>query len=129
MIKYRNIRKVSEFLTKNQMVQKIFENERDAIVVTDKKSVIELINPEFTRLFGYTAKEAVGKSVNDLIVHEQGGGDLRKSRSAYRDERESKMKIIRSKKSGRTISVFSRITPIMMGNEAIGGFAYYRDVT
>ena len=122
MSAYRTRGKVSEFLTKNQSIKKIYNNDRDAIVVTDKKSTVEFINPEFTRLFGYTSREAIGKSVNDLIVHETSHVDLRKSRTAYQDERKN----IKSIKSGRKISVFNRLIPIMEGNETIGGFAYYR---
>lgn len=124
MTNYKNRKMVSEFLTKNQMVQKIFENEEVAIAVTDKNSTIELINPEFTRLFGYTVKEAVGKSVNDLIIHEDKGGKLGRSSSKYKGK--NGMEIIRNKKSGEKINVFSNVTPIMTGNEAIGGFALYR---
>lgn len=125
MEKYTTRRRASEFLTKNQIIRKILENEKAAIIVTDKRSIVELINPEFTKLFGYSVKEVVGKYINDIIIHEHSNGDLRKPRYTYKGESKSEMKIIRSKKSGKRLSVLSRLTPIMMGNEAIGGLSYY----
>ncbi len=128
MEEYKNQEQVSEFLTKNQIIQNLFQNETDAVVVTDERSVIEHINPEFTRLFGYTEKEAVGRPVSELLMDE-GDRDLRKSGSENDNEDKNRIRIIRSRKSGRKISVFSRIIPIMAGNRAIGGFAYYRGVS
>ena len=39
----------------------------DAIVITDRAGVIEWINPAFTQLTGYTAKEALGKNPRNLV--------------------------------------------------------------
>ena len=125
MKKYTTRRRASEFLTKNQMVRKILENDKVAIIVTDKRSIVELINPEFTKLFGYSVKEAVGKYVNDIIIHEHSNGDLRKPGYTCKGESKSEIKIIRSKKSEKKMSVLSRLTPIMLGNETIGGISYY----
>ncbi len=121
-----NGKRVYEFLTKNQIREKVSENREDAVVVTDNRSVIEMINPGFTRLFGYTEEEALGRPVCELIIQEQTGADLRKSRHYSFDDKKNREKIIKSRKSGRRFGVVSHITPIMMDNEAIGSFALYR---
>ena len=120
-----NGKRVYEFLNKNQIRERIIENCEDAIVVTDNNAVVEMINPGFTRLFGYTEEESLGRPVVDLITQEQVGMDLRKSRqSSFEDIKNQG--IIKSRKNGRKVGVLSRITPIMMNNETIGSFAFYR---
>ena len=126
MISWKKGKRVYEFLSKNQIRKRVSENREDAVVVTDDKSVVEMINPEFTRLFGYTEEEALGRPVSDLITHEHGEADLRKSRYSSFDDRKNREKIIKSRKNGRRLGVLSRITPIMMDNETIGSFAFYR---
>ena len=43
----------------------------DAIVITDRAGVIEWVNPAFTPLTGYTAEEALGKSLLELVKSEE----------------------------------------------------------
>ncbi|WP_440877123.1 EAL domain-containing protein [Thalassotalea sp. PLHSN55] len=44
------------------IVEKIFNNSTEAIVVTDPKGIIKLVNKAFTDISGYSAKEAIGKT-------------------------------------------------------------------
>ena len=119
--------KISEFLTKNQIRDRINNNRDDAVVVTDNMAVVEMINRKFTKLFGYTEEEALGRPVHDLILHDHEKADLIKSRFSTVNDKENKSKTVISRKNGRLINVISRISPIMMGNQAIGCFACYRD--
>jgi len=43
------------------------EASANAIMITDRDGIIELINPAFTKLTGYSAKEAIGKNPRDLV--------------------------------------------------------------
>ena len=101
---------------------------KDAVVVTDNKAIVEMINPGFTRLFGYTEKEALGRPLNELITQDHSSADLRRSRHCSFDDIKNRCKKMKCIKNGRTIGVLSRITPIMMDNETIGSFAFYREV-
>lgn len=47
---------------KMDVVKAIFNNASEAILVTDNKGVIKLINKAFTNITGYLIKEAVGKT-------------------------------------------------------------------
>jgi len=50
--------------------RRIVENASDAVVVADKEGVIRLWNPRAEEIFGYSAEEAVGRTL-DLIVPER----------------------------------------------------------
>jgi len=43
------------------------EASANAIMITDRDGIIELINPAFTKLTGYSEKEAIGKNPRDLV--------------------------------------------------------------
>lgn len=45
-----------------QLGARVIESALEAIIVTDARGVIERVNPAFTELTGYAAKEAVGKT-------------------------------------------------------------------
>jgi diguanylate cyclase (GGDEF)-like protein/PAS domain S-box-containing protein len=47
---------------KMDVVKAIFNNASEAILVTDKKGIIKLINKAFTNITGYSIKDAVGKT-------------------------------------------------------------------
>ena len=128
MRSWKNGKRVYEFLSKNQIRERVVENSEDAVVITDNRSIVEMINPGFTRLFGYTEEEALGRPVSDLIIQEQTGADLRKSRHTSFEDKNNNEKIIKSRKNGRKVGVLGHITPIMMDNKPIGSFAFYRSL-
>ena len=49
-------------------LEQIIENAPEAITIVDEEHHILRINGEFTRLFGYTATEVTGQSLDQLIV-------------------------------------------------------------
>lgn len=54
----------------HQMVSMFFENAVEAIMVTGKDNIIQLINPAFTGITGYTPEEAIGKNVDIIKSNE-----------------------------------------------------------
>lgn len=51
-------------------LQSLIENAGDAIIAADREGTILLWNPAAERIFGFTAEEALGKSL-DLIIPER----------------------------------------------------------
>lgn len=49
-----------------QLAAKVYENAMDGIMVTDAEGVILSVNPAFTKITGYSADEAVGKTPSIL---------------------------------------------------------------
>jgi PAS domain-containing protein len=48
--------------------ERLFELAPEAILLRDRENHVLRANREFTKLFGYTVEEAVGRNINDLIV-------------------------------------------------------------
>ncbi|MCK9397734.1 MAG: PAS domain S-box protein, partial [Methylobacter sp.] len=59
---------MEDLLSKSEArMRSIFNNVSDGIVIIDENGIIEKINPSVERLFGYSAEELVGHSINKLM--------------------------------------------------------------
>ena len=109
--------------------EKLFENSPEAIVITSNEGIIEHINQEFTRLFGYTKEEAIGKAVDDLIsTKEQYKEATYKTQTIARGERIS-AETVRKHKDGYLINVSILGAPIEVEGEQQAVYGIYRDIS
>src|SRR5258708_19085961 len=53
---------------RKEQLDGLFELSPDAVILTDDNFHVLRVNKEFTRMFGYTAEEAAGQWLPDLIV-------------------------------------------------------------
>ena len=108
--------------------EELFENLPESVVVLDNNSEILRINAEFTKLFGYTAKEAIGKSIDMLIAPEK----MRTvaynlTQKAWQDGKIS-VETVRRRKDGTLIDVSVLGVPIKEARQNLI-YAIYRDIT
>ena len=111
------------------LLKQILDNAQVAIVIADEKRIIHRINPEFTKIFGYTLEEAVGRPIEELIIAEEALNQslLVKDRVEKGERTEYETK--RQTKDGKIIDVICRVSPIMSNGRMIGGFSFYSDIT
>ena len=50
-----------------RVAARVFDRSGDGILVTDANGIISTVNPVFTRITGYTAEEAIGRTSGELI--------------------------------------------------------------
>ncbi len=109
--------------------EELIANAPEAIVILDNSDRVIRINREFTRVFGYTQEEAVGRQVNDLIVPDELADEgLELTNQAARGER-IETESVRRHKDGRRIHVSILGTPIRIEDGQIGVYGIYRDIT
>jgi PAS domain S-box-containing protein len=106
------------------------ESSNDAIVTQTLDGVITSWNPGAERLFGFTAQEAIGKSI-DIIVPDPLRGEAGSIRDRIRaGERIDYHETVRVDKNSRWIDVSLGISPIRSQSGAIIGAAKVaRDIT
>jgi len=61
-------RAVGELLKQKQQLEPLLEISPSAIVITDRDSNVVAWNPAAKELFGYTAQEAIGRNLDDLVA-------------------------------------------------------------
>jgi two-component system, sensor histidine kinase and response regulator len=100
-----------------------------AIVAQDLHGRIEITNPAFHELFGYTAEECKGQLLDTLIAP----GDLLVEASGLfenaRHEETVCKTLKRQRKDGRRVDVEVHGVPLVLDGEVRGVFALYQDIS
>jgi PAS domain S-box-containing protein len=108
----------------------VVDSSDDAIVAKDLNGYITSWNAAAERMFGYTAEEAIGRSIRMLIPAElQGEEDvvLAKIRAG---EKIDHFETIRQRKDGTLLSISLAVSPILNERgEIVGASKVARDVT
>jgi len=110
-------------------LEKLFNSAPEAIVLHDNNDRVVNVNEEFTRMFGYSREEAIGRPINELVASEEFKEDAAYLSSKVvhgeRVERESK----RKRKDGTLFDVSILGAPIFHNGTQMGVYAIYRDIT
>lgn len=108
----------------------IIENSDDAILSKTLDSIILTWNAGAERLFGYTADEAIGRSVTMLIPDDRVGEEDHILSRLRRGERVDHFETVRRHKNGSLIDVSLTISPVRNeAGEIIGASKIARDIT
>jgi PAS domain S-box-containing protein len=108
----------------------IVESSFDAIVSKDLNGIIASWNPAAERLFGYTAKEAIGQSILMLIPDSRLHEEEMIIERIRRGEQVESFETVRRRKDGRLIPVYLTVSPIRTADgRIIGASKIARDVS
>jgi PAS domain S-box-containing protein len=108
----------------------VLEISPTSIVVTDLSNRIVAWNPAAERLFGYSAEEAAGKDLDDLVaitdsLHAEADEFRRRVAGSEIVQRITR----RTRKDGSLVDVELLATPLLAEGESVGTFAIYHDIT
>jgi PAS domain S-box-containing protein len=111
-------------------LNELFDLAPDAIVLTDlSHPQIIRVNKEFTRMFGYTADEAVGRRLRHLITPE----GLRPAGLAEDPDllagRKVERQVVRQRKDGTRFHAQVTAARVQLQNEEPAAYLIYRDIT
>lgn len=109
----------------------VVESSADAIIVSAPDGTVQSWNAGAERLFGYSAGEAIGRLVNQLIVPPELAGQYQEALALMRSGRQTQIETIRVHKDGRRLEVSLGLTPHMdaPGRELTAISAIIRDIT
>ena len=110
-------------------LERLFESAPEAIVVLDNDGKIIRVNHEFTRAFGYSAEESVGRRVDELIVPAELMEEAAKTSRQVLKGGTTSLETRRRRKDGSLVDVSILGTPIQVGGGQIAVYAIYRDIT
>ncbi|RWQ21589.1 PAS domain S-box protein [Mesorhizobium sp.] len=108
----------------------IVDSSFDAIVSKDLNTTIKSWNHGAERLFGYTAEEAIGRSVTMLIPADHQDEEPRILERIRRGERVETYETIRQRKDGSLVPVSLTVSPVRnAAGQIIGASKIARDIT
>ncbi|MEX2584594.1 MAG: PAS domain S-box protein [Gemmatimonadota bacterium] len=107
----------------------LFEAAPEAIAVLDGDNRIVRVNRQYTRLYGFTPEEAIGRSPGELTVPP---GSLDQARElglqAKRGE-QVRAEVVRRRKDGTEVHVALHCIPVHISREQVGVYTIMRDLT
>jgi PAS domain S-box-containing protein len=117
--------------SEKELLSAIVSSSEDAIISKTREGIVSSWNPGAERLYGYTAAEAIGRPLGELIVPEELSGDeLGIIRRALAGERVNQYETRRRRKDGRVFDVSVAASAIRdpLGH-IVGISGIYRDIT
>jgi two-component system cell cycle sensor histidine kinase/response regulator CckA len=111
------------------LLEELFQGSPEAIALLDKEGRVERVNEAFERTFGWSADEAAGAFLWELLEPDQkakeGARDQEMILSGHLVRLETKSR----KKDGSLLDVEFTGFPVRVGGEIRGAYAIYRDIT
>src|SRR6516225_164055 len=119
-----------ELTTQKAYLDDLFALVPEAIAMVDGEGHVMRTNREFSQIFGYSAAEATGRSLHELIVPEglRGEGVEFAKRVTERGEIVN-TETIRRRKDGSRVPVSIVGVPASLRGGQISGWVIYRDIT
>lgn len=116
--------------TERSMLAAIVDSSEDAIISKDLNSIIQTWNPAATDIFGYTAEEAIGRSITMLMPPEMPEEEPRLIEKIKNGQKIEHYETVRVRKDGERIDVSLTVSPIRDANgKIIGASKIARDIT
>ena len=107
----------------------LIENAPEAIVIHNSDGTIAKTNYEFSKTFGYSREEAVGKQIDSLITPADFHKESKMLSQMIFEEGRVYAETERETKDGRHISVSILGAPIEIDNRLEGHYSIFRDIT
>jgi PAS domain S-box-containing protein len=100
-----------------------------AIVVMDADERVTGWNPAAAELFGYSPQEAIGRSIDDLVLSEDLRGEGRDVSHEARESGRADRITRRARKDGKLVDVQMMLVALTVDREHVGFYAIYHDIT
>ncbi len=125
----QNARLFAEIERQRQHFESLVEISPVAVVVMDADEHVTGWNPSAAELFGYTAEEAVGRPVDELVFSEDTRGEGREvTHEALTNGRAHRI-TRRWRKDGTAVDVELMLVPLLLDDARLGFLGIYHDIT
>src|SRR5579863_9666643 len=124
----------SSFAAENHALQtayleQLIEGAPEAISILDTDLRITRLNGEFTRMFGFSPEEALGRPLESLIVPPDRTAETRWIQETLAKGEKVVLETKRQRKDGTLVDVFVSCAPVVVAGERVGVYALYRDIS
>src|SRR5450830_1817017 len=107
----------------------LVESAPEGIAITDTQGRVMRVNTEFVRMFGYGVDEAVGQSIDDLVVPPARQEEARELTKSAGQGGEILLDTVRRRKDDTLIDVSVIAAPILITGKQEAIYVIYRDIT
>jgi PAS domain S-box-containing protein len=110
--------------------QALLQSSPTAVAAMGQDHRIAAWNPAAERLFGYSADEAIGRLIDDLVAtSDEVRAEAAAASEQAKEGDEIHLVTRRTRKDGTLVDVEVLVAPVSVAGEVVGYFALYHDVT
>ncbi|HUF78232.1 MAG TPA: EAL domain-containing protein [Thermoanaerobaculia bacterium] len=110
-------------------LERLFTSSPEAVVLLDNQDRVLRINPEFERLFQYSAAEADGRQINDLIAPREVRDEASALSAKVTRGQTVNVEAVRWRKDQTPVHVSILGAPIQTEDGQVAIYGIYRDIT
>jgi PAS domain S-box-containing protein len=125
----QNARLFTEIDRQKQYFEMLVEVSPAAVVVMDADERVTGWNPAAAALFGYASAEAVGRTIDELVVPDDLVSESREVTIEALGQGRTRRITRRANKDGALLDVEMELVPLRFGQDNVGFYAIYHDIT
>jgi two-component system, cell cycle sensor histidine kinase and response regulator CckA len=115
--------------TRLQFLEQIFQVSPDGLVIADPEHHILSASDQFVRMFGFTAAEVMGQSLENLVVPPERVAESQWVSEALLKGKRITLETQRRKKDGSLLNVSVSCAPLFLDGKITGFYAGYHDIS
>ncbi len=120
---------VDRLQNQTAILDELFEQAPQAVTLMDARNRVVRVNREFTRVFGYTSEECVGRELSDLIIPEECREEERRHEDLVACGQRVEAETIRRRKDGSRLNVSVVRAPVSVPGRLILCYAAQGDIS
>jgi len=117
------------FDIRRQYLEQLFQSSPDPLLIVDSSFHTQCVNQEFERMFGYSAAEALGKAIDELIFPPDRAPEAQWMKQCLRRGERLTLETKRRCKDGNLLDVFVSSAPLILDGRPVAYYAIYRDIS
>jgi PAS domain S-box-containing protein len=114
---------------KTALLDKLFEQTPQAVVLMNANFQVVRVNREFTRVFGYSSRETLGRYLGELILPGELREEFQRNVELVSHGRRLNAETVRQRKDGSRLHVLVVSVPVSVPSGQIAVYAMYLDIT
>ena len=112
---------------KERVIDQVLASMPEAVAIEQGDTLLH-INPAFTRMFGYTAEDASGRDLRQLIVPETRLNEHIMLLKSVNEQGTGQMETVRVNKMGDLIDLSLQVSPLIVDGKHVGYVYTFRDI-
>src|ERR1700733_10236781 len=114
---------------RRQYLEQIFQGSPDPVVVLDPSFRTQCVNPEFQRMFGYSAAETLGRPIDELIFPPDRAAEAQWIAQCLQRGERLTLETQRRCKDGTLLDVSVSSAPLIIDGRPAAFYALYRNIS
>jgi two-component system cell cycle sensor histidine kinase/response regulator CckA len=110
-------------------LEQLVECTPEALSILDPQLRITRVNGEFSRLFGFTVEQALGRRLDSLIIPPDRHAETRWLAEMLAKDRKVVLETKRQRRDGTMVDVLFSAAPVVVEGKQVAVYVLYRDIT